>query len=74
LNQSMETLLAEYRETAKHLRMSRDLAALELRRGSSARSDAARRVRLLGEMLVDVICTIHEIEDYLDIRRPYGWR
>ena len=42
----METLLAEYRETAKHLRMSRDLAALELRRGSSARSDAARRVRL----------------------------
>lgn len=70
----MESLLAEYRETAGRLRMSRDLAALELRRGSGVRSDTARRVQLLGEMLVDVTCTIHEIEDYLDIRQPYGLR
>lgn len=68
----MESLLAEYRETANRLRVRRDLAALELRRGSAVRSDAARRVQLLGEMFVDVTCTIHEIEDYLDIRRPYG--
>lgn len=70
----MEALLAEYRETERRLRISRDLAALELRRGSGVRSDMARRVRILGEMLVDVTCTVREIEDYLDIRQPYGLR
>ncbi len=71
MKKSMEALLAEYRGTAARLRVRRDLAARELRDGSCVRSDAARRVRLLGEMLVDVLCTIHEIEDYLGIERQY---
>ncbi len=62
---TIEELLEEYRETANTLRIRYDLAKRELRTGPRVRSDAVRHAGLLRDMLIDVLFTVQEIEEYL---------
>lgn len=64
----IEELLEEYKAAARSLRARRDRLRAEYNaQGGQSRCDMQKRLRHVGEMYEDVVCTIREIEYYIGI-------